>query len=257
MGTIYTYSSGGAGDVYIALLKILPLTKKDQIVWRHNTGTPYHNASIAQIMKLLPSLKDYKVTNYKKEAEKQEKLFFEQCPNAIRITSQTKDIEEPCPNFYFFEQDRVFESPYAVIQPVAGRPNDNTKRGFSKKAIEQLCRHYNSRNMGVVLLGENFHFDGDENKYIYNMTGLIEIFFLLTIIHFSEEVIAPHGLIAYISQSMKKHTHVIFDLPILDHYMANKEWKKCANVITIPPQPGRPTVVEDANWLINNHLEIL
>jgi len=214
------FSSGGLGDAYITMLKIIEQAEHP-IKWWHGTGHDIHLEPITELMTILPGVVEAKCCKITKETVKQlekEKIDL----GAVRLNTKVSELTFPTPNLEFVHPYiEKTDRDYVVLQPVAGRP-DNSLRSFSPGAILTLvdffCEKYD-----VVLLGMKY--DLSSNK-IVNLTGETSVRTALGIVKGAKHFIGFDGFLAYVAMSMIVPSTVLFhDARLPSHYM-HDGWKE-------------------------------
>jgi len=223
-------SSGGLGDAWICFLKIIHASNGERVVWDHMTGHQIHVDPITELMTVMPDIQEAKCHKIDKKSRPDKEKFL-MTEGTIRLNTKAGEIESPTPDLPVI--NNIYEKEdYVVVQPGAGRPNDNSFRYFMPYAVDSFIELFKSKNKGIVLLGAEYK---TQNEDCFNLTNKSSIKTSLQIIRGSKFFIGFDGFLAYAAMSMKIPSIVIFHDPILpDHYM-NKAWEKLTTW-TVGPQ---------------------
>jgi len=239
------FTTGGLGDAWIQMLKILNICEKE-FIWHHITGQAIHVTPISELQSLVT--KHYNCKQVKRgDVQRYAAKFLQKHPGTIRVSSKTQDKDMPIitPKLDFIGQGRIMPQDYIVIQPIAGRPNDNSKRYISRDALKNIVKQLSKTT--IVLLGARFDFIAPN---VINLTNNTNIYGAINIIYNAQTFIGYHGFLSYVSMSTDKKTYILFDDPrLLDHYM-NEQWKKNSTIIPVNKYIEGPTILNDANAIL-------
>jgi hypothetical protein len=226
-------SSGGLGDYWIALLKILDC-QPEFIESTHLTRHQEHVEPITQLMSLLPNIthaKCFKVTRDTKPFAEESVMSQ---GDVIRLTSKASDIRNSILNCLPFKS--IYENEYgdyAVIQPIAGRSitneDPNALRKFMPYAVSSLIEYFTKKGLRTMLLGKPYEIATPRG--ILDMTGKTTVKQAIELVKNAKYFVGYDGFLAYVSMSFGVPSAVIFHDPrIVDHYMHPK-WREKTNVL--------------------------
>lgn len=234
--TIHVYSSGGVGDALIIALKIEKLKNyhilqdTDTIFyWDHAEKHECHRIPISNIMESVVGRDFFKCHI---QANNPEAYIKELCKlnNGIYLNTRIMGIITPYlvsefgSTFILPWQDNKL--PHIVINVLAGRTYDNTRREIGSEIIHQIARQFPDRQ--IVLIGPESNDSLDKIDYegrVYNATGKTPtVIDAMSYINGCCLFVGQDGVLAYYSMMLRKPTIIHYHIPNLIGHYFNQEW---------------------------------
>jgi hypothetical protein len=216
-------SHGGLGDCYIAFLKIFERYKTEAIRWTHVTANECHKPGIEALIDMYPRLESSKVVliQYKDTYKNYISTFLVEKQGSVEITSCAKELKSGITEFVpaAHEWAKGFGGS-GVLQPLAGRMGDNSKRGFLKEAILGVLPAYDN---DMILLGEDFELEHDG---VVNLTGKTTIEEAVAILYNAKSFLGYDGFLAYVAMSFGIPTTILWHVVTLPDWYMHPDWEE-------------------------------
>lgn len=244
-------TSGGLGDAWIQALKISGKLSdhSETFGWEHITGQSIHVGPVNALQKIFTKT-SFCTHIPRNKAEERIRAVCKDT-GAIRVSSRTQE-EDMVHNAECLKPkilpENLVDNPYIVVQPIAGRTNDNSKRILTKKVVRDIAIEVSDTS--VVLLGASMGRLNIPESNIIDKMGATTIHKAISYVWYCDMFIGYHGFLAYVAMSLGKKSVILFDDPrLLSHYM-NSEWKKNTTIVPVHRQINSFTILDNAKIIL-------
>ncbi len=236
------FSSGGTGDCWLQMIKLLQqINVDDKVVWNHASSHEFHRDAVIQLMALVPGIIE---ANFHIVTRATMSLVESQYvdENTTRLTSTAFDIINPLPDLTSIIKPVELKKPIAIVQPAAGR-DDESIRYFTPYAVNTLIENFQREGKDVVLLGQKYTAATPDG--VNNLTGKTNVKTALSIIASANDFIGFDGFLAYAAMAMGVRSRVAFRAPGISYHYIHPEWRKRSEFCLTYPKINEPFCL---NW---------